>query len=91
MTSTRKRQPSSSPVTVQPSPVAFHRRPAIALYLPPWADRFASRQTHGLFYRSQRETPAARAARKARKLRAKLGEAPAVLNRVHFGTHSSAL
>ena len=50
-----------------------------ALFLPPDADAFASRRAHGLHYRSESERPAERAVRKARKLRARLGEAPAVL------------
>ena len=45
-----------------------------ALLLPPGADRFASRQAHGLRYQAERERPAERALRKVRKLRAKLGE-----------------
>jgi hypothetical protein len=50
-----------------------------ALYLPDGADGFASRQAHGLRYRSLSERPVERAARRARKLRRRLGEAPAVL------------
>jgi len=50
-----------------------------ALFKPDGAGEFLSRQAHGLAYRSLSERPAERAARKARKLRARLGEAPAVL------------
>jgi hypothetical protein len=53
--------------------------PCATLYLPRGADGFASRQAHGLTYRSVSESPVERTARKARKLRARLGEAPAVL------------
>lgn len=50
-----------------------------ALFLPDGAVAFASRQAHGLVHRSLSERPAERAARRARKLRARLGETPAVL------------
>lgn len=50
-----------------------------ALFLPDGARGFLSRQAHGLVHRSLSERPAERAARRARKLRARLGEAPAVL------------
>jgi hypothetical protein len=53
--------------------------PCTALFLPPGGDRFLSRQAHGLRHRSASESPMERAARKARKLRAKLGERSAVL------------
>jgi hypothetical protein len=49
------------------------------LYLPAGARGFASRQAHGLVYSSQLESPPVRAARRARKLRARLGEIPPVL------------
>ncbi len=50
-----------------------------SLYLPPGADGFASRQAHGLRYRSLSERPAERAAHKARKLRVQLGDVSPVL------------
>jgi hypothetical protein len=50
-----------------------------ALFKPDGGGDFASRQAHGLAYRSLSERPAERAARKARKLRARLGEHPTVL------------
>jgi hypothetical protein len=50
-----------------------------ALFLPPGAGAFLSRQAYGLRYRSLSANPMERAACKARKLRAKLGEHRAVL------------
>ena len=58
-------------------PLLGHR--CAAVFLPNGAGEFLSRQAHGLAYRSLSERPAERAARRARKLRARLGEAPAVL------------
>jgi hypothetical protein len=53
-------------------PVAGHR--CAALYLPPGGSMFASRVAQRLHYACQDETPSQRAARKARKLRRRLGE-----------------
>ena len=50
-----------------------------ALFRPDGAREFLSRQARGLAYRSLSERPAERAARRARKLRARLDEASAVL------------
>lgn len=52
---------------------------AAALYLPDNAGEFLSRQGHGLRHASLSESPAERAARRARKLRAALGDFHAAL------------
>lgn len=53
-------------------------RRTLRLYLPPGAPP-ACRQAHGIRYRSEFRRPEERAAIQARKLRARLGEVPAVL------------
>jgi hypothetical protein len=47
------------------------------LYLPPGASQFASRRAHGLAYACQTESISARAARRRRKLLARLGDGDA--------------
>ncbi len=50
-----------------------------ALFVPPGKVEFLSRQAHGLRYRTESERPAERMAGRARKLRRRLGEHPAVI------------
>jgi hypothetical protein len=53
-------------------PVTY--RPAAKLYLAPTANHWASRQGHGLVYRTSDQSPAERAAARALRLRRALGE-----------------